>query len=203
MLPDYASRFGMQVAAVILSSYFYGFYGSSWEPFTFWEYRRDCVRLLCRWMPLGYTSSPATRQGWSITWIGIVCSALDCRLSRVLPFPQKLIGTHWNMLATAFSFGASTFSWCSRWKKHRLVHWQDGTISRVQLRKAHVDHRDCLLWSEFSRAAFCRGGLIGYVCIVYCGKNLKLKVVSSTAAKQKLSWSSSWSSRCFNFVALI
>lgn len=97
MLPDYASRFGMQVAAVILSSYFYGFYGSSWEPFTFWEYRGDCVRLLCRWMPLGYTSSPATRQGWSITWIGIVCSALDCRLSRVLPFPQKLIGTHWNM----------------------------------------------------------------------------------------------------------
>ena len=88
--------------------------------FHFLGIQRDCVRLLCRWMPLGYTSSPATRQGWSITWIGIVCSALDCRLSRVLPFPQKLIGTHWNMLATAFSFGASTFSWCSRWKKHRL-----------------------------------------------------------------------------------
>lgn len=97
---------GMQVAAVILSDCFYG---SSWEQTnetngsqqtlsTFWEHLGIQDRLLCRWMPLGYTSSPAMRQGWSITWIGIVCSALDCRRWRGLPFPQELIGTHWNTL---------------------------------------------------------------------------------------------------------
>ena len=80
------------------------------------------------------------------------------------------------------------------------------SISRVHLRKAHVDHWDRLLWSKFSRAALCRGGLIGYVCAVYCdcGKKLKLKVytvVGSTTATSI--WSSTWSSRCFNFVALI
>ena len=173
-----------------------------------WEYRTACCAGGCHWdTRLHLLCGRAEVSLGSVSCVRHLTAGVREGFHFLKNWLEH-IGTHWNMLAIASRFGTSIPSVgvhdVSQWKKLGMVHWQIGTISFVQLRKAHVDHRDCLLWSEFSRTAFCRGGLINWcVCIAYRGKNLKLKVGSSTATKQKLSWSSSRSSRCFNFVTLI